>query len=139
MKKRILTMLAVLVVSAGVMAGCAKEEAQQGTDQGVQSSEVVQENNGAVESVETEKAEENVDTERAEESVSEVTGTLDEIKDFMFVVTDDAGTSYAFPFEEKPEELEQLAVGDKVTVKYTGTISEVDPFMGEILSIEKQS
>ncbi len=128
MKKRILIMLAVLTVSAGVMAGCSKET-QQGADNGAQSNETVQGDNGEAESGET---------ENTEESVSEVTGTLDEIKDFMFVVTDDAGTSYAFYFEEKPEGLEQVAVGDPVIVKYTGTISEVDPFTGEILSIEKQ-
>ncbi len=113
MKKRILTMLLALTVSAGVMAGCTKDE-QQGTEDGVPSGETLQ------------------------EDVSEVTGTLDEVKDFMFVITDDAGVSYAFPFEEKPEGLEQLAVGDKVIVKYTGELSEVDAFTGEILSIEKQ-
>ncbi len=113
MKKKILTMLVALTVSAGVMAGCSKDT-QPGTENGVQSGETVQ------------------------EGASEVAGTLDEIKDFMFVITDDAGVSYAFPFEEKPEGLEQLAVGDKVVVKYTGELSEVDAFTGEILSIEKQ-
>lgn len=70
------------------------------------------------------------------EDASELTGTLDEVKDFMFVVTDASGSSYAFTFEdEKPEGLDQVKVGDKVTVTYTGTISEVDPFMGEVLSV----
>ena len=65
-----------------------------------------------------------------------MTGTLDEVKDFMFVVTDASGSSYAFTFEnEKPEGLDTVKVGDKVTVTYTGTISEVDPFMGEVLSV----
>ncbi len=128
MKKKILTMLVVLTVSAGVMAGCSKET-QQGTENNVPSNETAQEENGA---------EESGKPGNTEESVSEVTGTLDEIKDFMFVVTDDAGSSYAFPFEEKPENLDQMAVGDKVVVKYTGTISEVDSFTGEVLSIEKQ-
>ncbi len=129
MKKRILIMLAVLTVSAGVMTGCS-EKTQQGAENGAQSSGAVQEENGTAESGET---------ENAEESASEVTGILDEIKDFMFVVTDDAGVSYAFTFEEKPEGLEKVAVGDKVIVKYTGTVSEVDAFTGEVLSIEKQS
>ena len=31
----------------------------------------------------------------------------------------------------------ELENGDVVTVTYTGTISEVDPFDGEIISIEK--
>ncbi len=129
MKKRILIMLAILTVSAGILTGCS-EKTQQGADDGAQSSEAVQEENGTAESGET---------ENAEKSASEVMGVLDEIKDFMFVVTDDAGASYAFTFEEKPEGLEQVTVGDKVIVKYTGTISEVDAFTGEVLSIEKQS
>lgn len=126
MKKRILAMLAVIAVSTGVIAGCSAKT-QQGADNGAQSGEAVQEGAGTAESGNT------------EDGASEVAGTLDEIKDFMFVVTDDAGTSYAFSFEEKPEGLDQVAVGDKVTVKYTGTISEVDPFTGEILSVEKHS
>ena len=60
------------------------------------------------------------------------------IKDFMFIVTDNDKVSYAFTFEEKPEGLKEVSVGDKVIVKYTGTISMVDPFMGEVLLVEKQ-
>ena len=67
----------------------------------------------------------------------ELTGTIDEIKDFMFVITDKNDTPYSFSFEKKPEGLENVSNGDTVTVKYTGTISEVDPFDGEILSVEK--
>lgn len=37
----------------------------------------------------------------------------------------------------KPDGLDGVASGDKVTVKYTGTISEVDPFEGKIISVEK--
>ena len=40
-------------------------------------------------------------------------------------------------YDEKPDGLESVASGDKVTVKYTGTISEVDPFEGKIISVEK--
>ena len=67
----------------------------------------------------------------------ELTGTIDDIKDFMFVVTDDKDTPYSFTFDAKPDGLESVASGDKVTVKYTGTISEVDPFEGKIISVEK--
>ena len=49
----------------------------------------------------------------------ELTGTIDDIKDFMFVVTDDKDTPYSFTFDEKPDGLESVASGDKVTVKYT--------------------
>lgn len=128
MKKRILTMLAVLTVGAGMIAGCSQKQ-QQGTDTDMQSSEAAQEDDAGTEG---EKQ------ETAEEDVSELQGTLDEIKDFMFVITDKDQISYAFSFEEKPEGLEQVAVGDQVIVRYTGTISEVDPFEGEVLSVEKQ-
>ena len=50
---------------------------------------------------------------------------------------DDKDTPYSFNFDEKPDGLEGVASGDKVTVKYTGTISEVDPFEGKIISVEK--
>ncbi len=131
MKKRILTMLLVLMVSAGVMVGCSQHSIQDADAGGmsIQQSEVIEEDN-----VEAEDAK----PEKTEQEVSEVKGTMDEIKDFMFTVTDDDKVSYAFTFEEKPEGLKEVSVGDKVIVKYTGTISMVDPFMGEILSVEKQ-
>ena len=83
----------------------------------------------------TNNSEEGKEEGTAEEK--ELTGTIDEIKDFMFVVTDENDTPYSFTFEEKPEGLENVSNGDTVTVKYTGTISEVDPFEGEVLSVEK--
>ena len=52
-------------------------------------------------------------------------------------VTDAQGASYAFTFDgEKPAGLDDAKIGDKVTVTYTGEISEVDPFEGEVLSVE---
>ena len=66
-----------------------------------------------------------------------LTGTLDEVKDFMFVVTDDNGDSYALTFEgNAPEGLSEREVGDRVTVMYTGELSVVDAFTGQVLSVE---
>ena len=65
-------------------------------------------------------------------------GTVDEIKDFMFIVTDDSGASYELSFDAKPQGLENVSVGDKVKVTYTGELSEVDAFSGTIVSVEKQ-
>lgn len=66
-----------------------------------------------------------------------LTGTLDEVKDFMFVVTDDNGDSYALAFDgDAPEGLKDQTVGSRVTVTYTGTLSVVDSFTGEVLSVE---
>ena len=108
MKKKLITILMGLMLSAGLIGGCGQT-------------------NNSSESVKQEEAAEG----------KELTGTIDEIKDFMFVVTDKNGTSYEFTFEEKPEGLENVSNGDTVTVKYTGTVSEVDPFEGEVISVEK--
>ena len=108
MKKKLITILMGLMLSAGLIGGCGQT-------------------NNRIESVKQEETAEG----------KEVTGTIDEIKDFMFVVTDKNGTSYGFTFEEKPEGLENVSNGDTVTVKYTGTVSEVDPFEGEVISVEK--
>lgn len=108
MKKKLITVLMGLMLSAGLIGGCGQT-------------------NNSSESVKQEEAAEG----------KELTGTIDEIKDFMFVVTDKNGTSYGFTFEEKPEGLENVSNGDTVTVKYTGTVSEVDPFEGEVISVEK--
>ena len=62
----------------------------------------------------------------------------DEIKDFMFIITDESGAAYEFSFETAPEGLENVAGGDTVKVTYTGEISEVDPFNGTVISVEKQ-
>ena len=108
MKKKLITVLMGLMLSAGLIGGCGQT-------------------NNSSESVKQEETAEG----------KELTGTIDEIKDFMFVVTDKNGTSYGFTFEEKPEGLENVSNGDTVTVKYTGTVSELDPFEGEVISVEK--
>ena len=64
-------------------------------------------------------------------------GTFMEKKDCMFTLLDADGVYYGFNFDVKPENYDELNNGDVVRVTYTGTISEVDPFEGEILSIEK--
>ena len=66
-----------------------------------------------------------------------VTGTFMDKKDFMFTVLDERGHYYGFNFDVKPADYPNVENGDIVTVTYTGTISEVDPFDGEIISIEK--
>ena len=112
MKKKLTMMILLTAITASLIAGCGTKGSGNG--------------NSASQTTGKEDA----------EDASEFTGTLDEIKDFMFVVTDASGSSYAFTFEnEKPEGLDKVKVGDKVTVTYTGTISEVDPFMGEVLSV----
>ena len=66
-----------------------------------------------------------------------VTGTLDEVKDFMLIVTDDQGACYCMDLDEVPEGLADVNAGDRVTITYTGELSEIDAFTGEILRVEK--
>ena len=110
MSKKIIMLLVVLTVS--VIVGCSNESGREDADTSVSimQNEVME-----------------------DEDASEVIGKVEEIKDFMFVVTDDDNVSYAFTFEEKPESLDKIAVGDRVRVTYTGTLSEVDPFMGKFM------
>ena len=78
-------------------------------------------------------------TEKAdEEKESTMTGTISDIKDFMFTITSD-GNDYAFTFDndKKPEGLADVKDGDTVTVTYTGTVDEVDAFDGTVLSVKK--
>ena len=114
MKKKFAMMVLAATMAASMMTGCGAKS----------------DNAGAAQQEETA-------TEEQSEETSTFTGTLDEVKDFMFIVTGEDGTCYAFTFdEEKPEGLDSVNVGDKVTVTYTGTVSEVDPFEGEVLSVE---
>lgn len=71
------------------------------------------------------------------EEANTVIGTFMEKKDFMFTLQDADGNYLGFNFEVKPENYEDLNNGDIVKVTYTGTINEVDPFEGEIVSVEK--
>lgn len=66
-----------------------------------------------------------------------ITGTLEDIGDTMFGLTDEQNNPYSFNFTDQPEGLSNLQVGDKVTVTYTGTYTEGQPFEGQIISIEK--
>ena len=120
MKRKFAMMVLVATMAASMMTGCGAKS----------------DNSGAAQQEETTQQEETA-TEGQSEETSTFTGTLDEVKDFMFVVTGEDGTCYEFTFdEEKPEGLDSVNVGDKVTVTYTGTASEVDPFDGEVISVE---
>ena len=120
MKRKFAMMVLVATMAASMMKGCGAKS----------------DNSGAAQQEETTQ-QEGTATEGQSEETSTFTGTLDEVKDFMFIVTGEDGTCYEFTFdEEKPEGLDSVNVGDKVTVTYTGTVSEVDPFEGEVLSVE---
>lgn len=84
----------------------------------------------------TEEAESAESADASEQST--ITGTMDTIKDFMFILVDSEDHAYAISFEgEMPRGLDSVETGDKVIVTYTGEISEVDGFTGEVISVEK--
>lgn len=66
-----------------------------------------------------------------------VSGTVDEIKDFMFVIETPEGAFYSFPISSDGQiDLSDITVGDEIVVEYEGTLSEIDSFTGEVLSVE---
>ena len=66
----------------------------------------------------------------------ELVGTISDIKNVMFNVTDDKGTTYSFTFDaEAPKGLDTVKDGDKVTVTFKGELSEVDP-VTDVVSVE---
>lgn len=138
--------LAVLAVTCTIFAaGCgAKADVPQNTAQ----TEVKDntQTDGSTDSADksdgTDSADSTISGDKAEaddtDTEQTVTGTIDEIKDFMFIVTDDSGNSYEFSFDTKPDGLDNVQAGDQVKVTYTGELSEVDAFTGKIISVEKQ-
>lgn len=123
MNKKFLQIILALVMTTAIVTGCAGK-----TDNKAESApQATQES--------TEKEDNTDTTDTQAKDVSTISGTIDEIKDFMFVVTDDDGNSYEFSYDKKPEGIDQAKAGDRVTVTYTGEISEVDPFTGEIQSV----
>ena len=65
-----------------------------------------------------------------------VSGKLEDKKDMLFILTSDSGESYAIGFETAAQGYDQLKVGDTVVMEYTGELSEVDAFTGEIISLK---
>ena len=131
MNKKILMLLVILTVSVSVIVGCSKVTGQEDSETSV--------NIMQSEVMEDEPISSDSDKDVVDEDASEVIGKVEEIKDFMLIITDDDNVSYAFTFEEKPEGLDKIAVGDRVLVTYTGTLSEVDPFTGKFTVRELSS
>ena len=73
---------------------------------------------------------------RMDEEESTLTGTISDIKDFMFIITDG---DYVLSFEgEKPEGLSSVKEGDTVSVVYTGKLEETEAFTGTVISVTKK-
>lgn len=142
-KKTIYVLATVMCMSIFTACGSTnRADAGNEVQQEVQAEDICRKNTGWCEgNAETEIQTESVPENTAEAVTGEektLNGTVDEIKDFMFIVTDDSGASYELSFDAKPQGLENVSVGDKVKVTYTGELSEVDAFSGTIVSVEKQ-
>lgn len=113
--------------TAAQTTAAAKETAE------VKETTVAKETAGTKETADAKETTEKAD----EEKESTMTGTISDIKDFMFTITSD-GKDYAFTFDndKKPEGLAEVKDGDKVTVTYTGTVSAVDAFSGTVVSVK---
>lgn len=68
---------------------------------------------------------------------STVSGEIDEIKDYMFVLEVGDDQSFAFPIENGYLEMRGIREDDWVTITYSGELSEVRAFDGELISVEK--
>lgn len=133
MRKKYALILTALMCGA-LAAGCSGKTGKP-SDTAVQQEEIQGNLDNEMQSV-PESAQTEPDASLGEEKT--LVGTIEEIKDFMFIVTDENGTSYVIDFETEPEGLANTAAGDKVKVTYTGELSEIDAFTGTIISVEKQ-
>ena len=136
MKKRYALLLTGLL-TLSLAAGCGAK-----TDNAGETSAPAVSESQAAESTEqtAESTEQTADVQNTADQGEEktITGTIDEIIDLQVVFRDESGAAYEFSFETAPEGLENVAGGDTVKVTYTGEISEVDPFNGTVISVEKQ-
>ena len=117
-------------IMSAVFAGCGKEET------GTQPSAVPE---SGVESQTGGEAGNQADTQESEISAGDtktVSGTLEEKKDMLFIITTDDGEAYSIGFETAPEGYDQLKAGDSVVMEYTGELSVVDAFTGEVISLK---
>ena len=142
-KVSVLSVSALLGVSLmacgakGDSASQTKAETSAEAKESTKEAEVKESTKEAEAKASTKETEAKDGTKAEEAKEEELKGKISDIKDFMFTVTTDDGKSYALNFDKKPEGLDKLKDGDEVVVHYTGELSEVDPFEGEILSIEK--
>ena len=66
-----------------------------------------------------------------------IEGTIGEIRDRQFIISSQ-DTDYLLTFSTPPSGLENVKEGETVIVTYSGELSEVDAFTGEVYSIEKK-
>lgn len=134
MKKKLTIVLVTMGVLGTVFTGCGKEETNADisapVDGGVQTEASVDAGAQTVTDAEAQ-----VQAENSGE-VNTLTGTLEEKKDMLFIIADANGEAYSISFDTAPEGYDQLKAGDAVVMEYTGELSVVDAFTGELISLK---
>lgn len=82
MKKKLITIVIGAMLCAGLFAGCGQSDTKQDKAAGTESAK---------------QADTKDEGEKGSQEEKELTGTIDDIKDFMFVVTDDKIHHTALP------------------------------------------
>ena len=148
MKKRALIMMSTAMVMVFAAACSSKNtpsatagETTAAVAETTQQETTKAESTASAESLNTDEAKDSEESKAdsaADQEEASMTGTISDIKDFMFTITFD-GQDYGFSFDqnEKPQGLDSVKDGDTVMVTYTGTVNTVDAFTGKILSVEK--
>lgn len=127
MKKKIAVVLVTLGMISTVCFGCGASE-----NKGEQPPAA------AADDLSAEDSTDGVTEEPSETDgeVRTVSGKLDVKKDMMFILDVEDGEAYSIGFETAPEGYEDLEEGDDVVMEYTGELSVVDAFTGEIISLK---
>lgn len=148
MKKRALIMMSTAMVMVFAAACSSKNtpsatasETTAAVAETTQQETTKAESTASAESLNTDEAKDSEESKAdsaTDQEEASMTGTISDIKDFMFTITFD-GQDYGFSFDqnEKPQGLDSVKDGDTVMVTYTGTVNTVDAFTGKILSVEK--
>lgn len=148
MKKRALIMMSTAMIMVFAAACSSKNtpsatagETTAAVAETTQQETTKAESTASAESLNTDEAKDSEESKAdsaADQEEASMTGTISDIKDFMFTITFD-GQDYGFSFDqnEKPQGLDSVKDGDTVMVTYTGTVNTVDAFTGKILSVEK--
>lgn len=127
MKKKIAVVLVTLGMISTVCFGCGSSE-----NQGEQPPAAATGDMSAEDS-----ADENVkEPSETDGEVKIISGKLDSKKDMMFILEAEDGEAYSIGFETAPEGYEDLEEGDDVVMEYTGELSVIDAFIGEIISLK---
>ncbi len=137
MKKQFAMLLVTMGIMGTIFTGCGKEDTTAQPPAAPESS-VEMPQQEAVPNMEAD-TQSSSDAQTQAGTTGEtktISGKLEDKKDMLFILTSDSGESYAIGFETAPEGYNQLKAGDTVVMEYTGELSEVDAFTGEIISLK---